>query len=174
MPKSRQYDARAEQIIRKLDLKPHPEGGFFRETYRSIGKIRPDSLDLIYTGERNHSTCIYFLLTSASFSALHRIHQDEIWHFYDGSPIHLHTLSPEGYYTKTVIGRDIDKGELPQVVVPGGTWFGATVVNEEEYSLVGCTVAPGFDFRDFEPGERTDLAGKFPEHQEIIKRLTRD
>src|ERR1035437_2266489 len=114
-----------DQIIRKLDLKPHPEGGFYRETYRSDGVINENSLSYGYHGERNLSTCIYFLLTSNAFSAFHRIRQDEIWHFYDGSPIELHSITQNGIYIKTVIGRDFDLGQVPQFVVPGGSWFAA-------------------------------------------------
>lgn len=164
---------RLDQIIRNLDLKPHPEGGFFRETYRSNGVINTDSLDSNYIGERNYSTCIYFLLTSEVFSAFHRIFQDEIWHFYDGSPIDLHIITEDGEYTKTIIGRDIDRGQIPQIVVSGGSWFAATVSNQDDYSLIGCTVSPGFDFRDFELPTRNELISKFPQHQEIITKLTR-
>lgn len=164
---------RLSQIIRTLDLQPHPEGGFFRETYRSAGLIRRDSLDSGYPGARNYSTCIYFLLTSEVFSAFHRIRQDEIWHFYDGSPIELHVISDDGRYTKTLIGRDLDQGQVPQWVVPGGAWFAATVVQQDAYALLGCTVAPGFDFLDFELPTREELTGKFPHHGGLIARLTR-
>lgn len=167
------FKSRLASVILSLNLQPHPEGGYFRETYRSSGVIRSESLGENYTGERNFSTCIYFLLTSEMFSALHRIRQDEIWHFYDGSPIELHCISPDGTYAKTVIGRDIEKGEIPQFVVPGGSWFGARVILENDYSLVGCTVAPGFDFLDFELAVRSDLTLKFPRHTEIINMLSR-
>ncbi len=135
MSKSLQCNSNIESIIRKLGLQPHPEGGFFRETYRSEGVIRSESHDALVLGERNYSTCIYFMITSEGFSAFHRIHQDEIWHFYDGSPVELHSITPEGIYKRTVIGRDIDKGEIPQFVVHGGTWFGATVINENDFFL---------------------------------------
>lgn len=164
---------RMQQIIRALDLKPHPEGGFFRETYRSAGVIQSDSLDDAYQGERSYSTCIYFLLTSEGFSAFHRIRQDEIWHFYDGSPIELHMITVDGNHSKTVIGREIEHGQVPQFVVPGGAWFAATVVNPDAYSLLGCTVAPGFDFLDFELPTRAELCGRFPQHRELIERLAR-
>jgi predicted cupin superfamily sugar epimerase len=164
---------RLHEIIHTLDLKPHPEGGFFRETYRSVGSIHQDSLDPAYQGARNYSTCIYFLLTSEVFSAFHRIRQDEIWHFYEGSPIDLHVIAEDGSYSKTVIGRDIAQGQVPQFVVPGGSWFAATVIQPEAYSLLGCTVAPGFDFLDFELPTRDALSGRFPQHQELIHGLTR-
>ena len=173
MPKFKQREFLKKQIIEKLNLQLHPEGGFFRETYRSNGLIKADNLDSRYWGERNYSTCIYYLLTSDTFSAFHRIHQDEIWHFYDGSPIELHSINMDGIYSAEVIGCDIGKGEIPQFVVQGGTWFGARVIREDDYSLLGCTVAPGFDFMDFEIGVRQDLIAKFPLHKEIITQLTR-
>jgi len=174
MPEINRINSLLAQIIQKLDLLPHPEGGFFKETYRSEGIINADSLDPIYHGERNYSTCIYFLLTSEAFSAFHRIRQDEIWHFYVGSPIYLHTISQDGVYTRTMIGSNIENGEVPQHIVSGGSWFGASVIRENDYALVGCTVAPGFDFLDFELAKRTELIAKFPQHGEIITRLTRN
>lgn len=162
------------QIIERLNLEPHPEGGYFRETYRSSGKIQQDSLGPGFEGLRNYSTCIYFLLTSNDFSAFHRIKQDEIWHFYDGSPIHLHVITPSGAYNKHLIGREMAQGETPQLVVPAGYWFAAEVPNENAYSLVGCTVSPGFDFRDFEMISRQELISLFPSHKQIISKLTRD
>ncbi|WP_250434348.1 cupin domain-containing protein [Hanstruepera flava] len=159
-------------LISKLDLKPHPEGGFFKETYRSKGVIDESHLGASYTGKRNYSTCIYFLLTSDNFSAFHRIKQDEIWHFYDGSPIDLHVISESGVYHKHVIGIDIKNGEVPQFVVPGGSWFAAEAINQNAYALIGCTVSPGFSFEDFELKSRDDLISLFPDHKEIISRLT--
>jgi predicted cupin superfamily sugar epimerase len=163
-----------EEIIRILQMQPHPEGGYFRETYRSEGVISKEELGEEYSGKRNFSTCIYFLLTSESFSAFHRIVQDEAWHFYDGCSLFLHVISPKGEYNKVIIGRNIEKGEVPQYVVPGGTWFAAEVVNEDSFSLLGCTVAPGFDFMDFEMARRAELIGLFPELREIIVRLSRE
>ena len=160
-------------IIKKLDLKPHPEGGYFKETYRSSGEIATDSLGSNYSGNRNHSTCIYFLLRSGNFSAFHKINQDEIWHFYDGSPILLHIISESGNYTKHIIGKDVCNGQSPQLIVPGNHWFAAAVINKDDYSLAGCTVSPGFDFEDFTLPKRAELLAKFPQHQQIITALTR-
>jgi len=161
-----------EELIEKLDLQPHPEGGYFKETYRSTGEIQEDSLGPGYNGKRSYSTCIYFLMTSDNFSAFHRINQDEIWHFYEGSPILLHIISEKGDYSEYRIGRGFSKGEVPQLVVPGNHWFAAEVIEKNSYSLVGCTVAPGFDFADFELPKRKELISKFPEHEELIARLT--
>lgn len=164
---------RIDKIITDLKLEPHPEGGYFRETYRSTELVAQDNLGANYVGERNFSTCIYFLLKSDLFSAFHRIQQDEIWHFYDGSPICLHMISSTGVYSFVLIGRNLEAGQIPQFVVPGGCWFAANVINEADYSLVGCTVSPGFDFRDFELAQRTDLIKLFPNHEKIIVQLTR-
>jgi len=159
-------------IIEQLDLKPHPEGGYFKETYRSIGLVNADSLDESYSGERNYSTCIYFLLTSENFSALHRIKQDEIWHFYQGSTIRLHMISNSGEHTEHLIGNNLSNGEVPQFVVPGGYWFAAEVIGEDTYALVGCTVSPGFSFEDFELQSRKELTELFPHLERTIAQLT--
>ena len=161
-----------QKIINTLNLKPHPEGGYFTETYRSVGEIKQDSLDTNYQGKRNFSTCIYFLLTSNKFSAFHRIKQDEIWHFYDGAPIKIYVISETGNISTQLIGRNFDKEEVPQFVVPGGCWFAAEVINENNYSLVGCTVSPGFSFDDFELKPRKELISLFPNLEETITKLT--
>jgi len=166
--------SRIDDIIKTLDLKPHPEGGYFRETYRSEGEILQKCLNHNFTGNRNYSTCIYFLLTSVAFSAFHKIRQDEIWHFYDGSPLQLYMISPEGKHSNAIIGKEIIKGQVPQFVVPSSTWFAASVVKKNNFALLGCTVSPGFDFSDFTLADRNNLIKSFPQHKEIITRLTRD
>ncbi len=163
-----------KEIIQHLDLKPHPEGGYYRETYRSAGEIPESSLSSNYQGIRNYSTCIYFLLSSEDFSAFHRIQQEEIWHFYSGSPIRLHTISEKGNYSEYIIGNDLKKGQTPQLVVPGKHWFAAEVIEPDTYTLVGCTVAPGFDFKDFELSSRQKMLDLFPKHHKIIIRLTHE
>ena len=162
-----------DTIIERLDLKPHPEGGYFRETYRSSGIIKQESLDDSFEGTRNYSTCIYFLLTSETFSAFHRIKQDEIWHFYEGSPIVLHTISEQGEHQKFFIGTDFSKNQTPQLVVPAKSLFAAKVLEKDSYALVGCTVSPGFDFEDFELTNQKELIAKFPQHNGLIKQFTR-
>ncbi len=162
-----------DEIIEKLQLSEHPEGGFFRETYRSSEYISSNELGPKYPGKRNYATCIYFLLTSNTFSAFHRIQQDEIWHFYQGNPISLHVISEEGTYEKITIGNDLSQNQSPQYVVPGGSWFAAEVIGENTFGLLGCTVAPGFDFMDFELPKRNLLIKKFPQHRVIVERLTR-
>lgn len=161
-----------KNLIDKLKLTPHPEGGYFRETYRGSGIISPENLGKSFGSERNFSTCIYFLLPSDSFSAFHRIKQDEIWHFYQGSPIRLHTISEQGTYESFLIGNNIMAGERPQLIVPAGYWFAAEMIEPNNFTLVGCTVSPGFSFEDFELPSREELITKFPQHQELITRLT--
>jgi len=160
-------------LITVLKLEPHPEGGFFRETYRSKEEIPEKYLAEKYVGSRNYSTCIYFLLTSDDFSAFHKINQDEIWHFYFGAPIRLHIITQDGRYSNQLIGADIPGGQTPQFVVTGGSWFAAEVEQENAYALVGCTVSPGFSFHDFTLASRSALIKMFPENKDIINRLTR-
>jgi hypothetical protein len=126
-----------------------------------------------FGGDRAFSTAIYFLLVGDDFSALHRIRQDEIFHFYDGSALLLHVIDPHGSYSMVKVGRDLSAGQLPQAVVKAGSLFGATVSDPRSYSLVGCTVAPGFDFADFEMPDREELCRQFPQHRPVIERLTR-
>lgn len=145
-----------QEIVQKLDLKPHPEGGFYAETYRSP-----------------HSTAIYFLITPGNFSALHRIKSDELWHFYLGDPITLVEMNEQGDVKKTVIGSGIEKGETPQYVVPAGAWFGSFLNEGGKFALVGCTVSPAFEFKDFELGNREELLKRYPLAKDIITRLTR-
>jgi len=163
----------AQSLITHLGLSQHPEGGYYKEVYRSEGEINAQSLGDPYQGNRNYATSIYFLLTSNAFSAFHKINQDEIWHFYQGSGIRIHSIAPTGKYTKTQLGHNFVKGETPQHIVPGGHWFAAEVIEKNSYGLVGCTVAPGFDFNDFQLAKRTDLIALFPEHKKEIIALTR-
>ncbi|MDC8003834.1 cupin domain-containing protein [Aureisphaera galaxeae] len=163
----------AQEIIQHLALQPHPEGGYFKETYRNPHQIPASELGADYSGARNYATSIYFLLTQGNFSAFHKIVQDEQWHFYDGATLWLHMISPEGEYKRIEIGRNIAAGEVPQFTVPGGYWFGAEVKEGGEFSFVGCTVAPGFDFDDFEMPSQEDLLAMYPQHENIIRKLTR-
>ena len=162
--------ATADEIIAKLSLIPHPEGGFYVEMFRSRDRVTlPDGR------ERSACTAIYYLLPTGSFSALHRVSADEVWHHYGGSPLELVTISPDGKSGSLKLGSDLAAGQLPQAVVPSGVWQGALPVKDEhfQYSLVGCTVAPGFEFEDFEMPNRTSLLRLFPEHAELITRFTR-
>lgn len=164
---------RASYLIEKLELQKHPEGGYFKEVYRSDEEISKDELPDKYQGKRNFGTSIYFLLTSDSFSAFHKINQDETWHFYEGSTIELHMINSEGIHSKVLIGSDLEKNNHLQFTVPGNVWFAAKVIEQENYSLVGCTVAPGFDFDDFSLAKRNEMTSSFQHHIEIIRQFTR-
>lgn len=145
-----------EHWIEKLGLAPHPEGGYFRETYRSA-----------------FSTAIYFLLPGDRVSALHRIKSDELWHFHAGSGLVLSIIHPSARLEQVALGPHVDDGETLQAVVPAGAWFGAAVNDRASYALVGCTVAPPFEFADFELGERARLLVLYPQHRAVIECLTR-
>ena len=163
----------AALIIKRYGLQPHPEGGFFTQTYRSPGIIPKAALPAEFSGERNFSSAIVFLLRENDFSALHRLRQDEVWHFYSGGALRLIMISPEGKFSETILGRNGKAGDVVQAVVPAGYWFGAKPAEGAIFSFVGCTVAPGFDFADFELANRTDLLERFPELETIILSFTR-
>jgi predicted cupin superfamily sugar epimerase len=165
--------ANADYWVEKLGLEVHPEGGFFKETYRSDETISEEALPHRFSGERAFSTSIFYMLNKNDISMLHRIKQDEIWHFYEGTSLTIHCLSADGAYSASVLGRDIQNGESFQVVVKGGCYFCAETNNKESFSLVGCTVAPGFDFEDFELPSRIELVGAFPQHTELINSFTK-
>lgn len=165
---------KATDWIEALQLTPHPEGGWYREIYRAEETISPEGLPARFTGGRNFSTAIYFLLTGHETSAFHRIRQDEVWHFYDGTGLTVHMIDPSGRYSAFKLGRDVSTGEQLVAVVPAGWLFGASVYKTvaDAYALVGCTVAPGFDFADFEMPSRKTLLEQYPEHRGVIERLT--
>jgi uncharacterized protein len=153
-------------------MQAHPEGGYFAETYRSAEKIPHQALPNRFKSDRSFSTGIYFLLESHHISALHRIESDEMWHFYAGCPLNVYTIDSEGVLKIIRLGNNPDNGEVFQAVVPAGVWFGSKPAEPNSYSFVGCTVAPGFDFEDFEMKNRTELLVMFPQHQAIVEILT--
>ena len=159
-------------IVKKLGLMPHPEGGFYRETYRSGNSIPQGALPKVFSGDRAYSTAIYFLIPKEGKSSFHRIKSDEAWHFYLGGPMTIVELHPNGEIEKIVLGSNISHEERLQYVVPAGVWFGAYTNPGTDYSVVGCTVAPGFDFSDFEMANREMLLKEFPDAREEIERLT--
>jgi predicted cupin superfamily sugar epimerase len=163
----------AEFWIRRLGLQPHPEGWSFAEMYRSPETISGEFLPARYGSSRNVSTAIYFLLRGTEISHLHRIRSDEIWHFYAGTRIIIHAIGPDGTYERRVLGGDAEVGTAFMTVIEREWWFGAEVEDTSSFALVGCTVAPGFDFADFEMAKRDELVKKYPQHREMIVRLTR-
>ncbi|HEX6226656.1 MAG TPA: cupin domain-containing protein [Chryseolinea sp.] len=161
----------ADYWIHHLKLHEHPEGGFYRETYRSKENIQPCGLPLRFPAPRSFSTAIYFLLRSKDRSLFHRIKSDELWHFHAGSALMLYVLHG-GTLSEFRLGNNPENGDSLQVVIPGTAWFGAKVVSPEGYTLSSCTVAPGFDFKDFELANRAKLLQEFPNHSAIIEALT--
>lgn len=162
----------AQQLISKYQLQSHPEGGYYLETYRSAEKIPIAGLPDRFAGDRSFSTAIYFLLEGNQFSAFHRIKADELWHFYAGDGLHIYVLYPDGKGEVLKLGDDIANGFSFQCTVPAGCWFASQPVNEKGFAFVGCTVAPGFDFADFELANKSSLLQQFPQHKEWIVRLT--
>lgn len=172
----------ASYWVTAFDLKPHPEGGFFAETYRAAETIPQSALSTRFPGDRSFSTAIYFLLESHHTSVLHRIRADEVWHFYAGYALEVFVIDPLGVLTVIRLGNNPDRGEVFQATVPAGCWFGAktaavtetvSTAGEPVYALVGCTVAPGFDFADFELADPDALRTAFPQHTAVIDRLSR-
>jgi uncharacterized protein len=157
--------------IDKLGLQKHPEGGYYREIYRSDEVIPQSALPKRFGGDRAISTSIYFLLESNDFSAFHRIKSEEIWHFYKGSSLTIYMISEDGILTTAILGDDIENQQSLQVIVPRNTWFAANVNNMNDYTLVGCTVAPGFDFHDFELADCNQLLISYPQQQGLIKKF---
>jgi uncharacterized protein len=163
----------AEALISFYGLQPHPEGGYYKESYRSEEPIPGDSLPGRFDGDRSFSTAIYFLLNGDNFSAFHRIKSDELWHFYSGIALNIYVIDRDGELEVTRLGNNIGNGEVFQAVVPAGCWFASEPSGKNGFSFVGCTVAPGFDFRDFELANRSDLTTTFPQHASLINRLCR-
>lgn len=163
----------AREIIERLHLVPLTiEGGYFRETYRAPLMLSAGALPTEYAGRRNASTCIYYLLTPETFSAIHRVRSDEIFHFYAGNPVEMLQLWPSGEAKVVTIHNDLATSHEPQVVVPAGVWQGCGLVPGGEWALLGCTVAPGFDYADFELGPRRDLIASYPQFGKLIAALT--
>lgn len=163
----------ATELVHAFQLLPHPEGGYYKENYRSHEEISGNALPARFSGNRSFSTAIYFLLEKGNFSAFHRIQSDECWHFYAGQTLHIHVIHPDGLYEIIRLGNNIASGEQFQAVVPAGSWFASETAEPGQFSFVGCTVAPGFDFADFELAEAAVLSIKFPMHANIIQKLCR-
>lgn len=165
----------AEEIIALLGLEPHPaEGGHYRETWRSPEQVAAEALPARYGAARSVGTAIYYLLTPDTFSHIHRLRSDEVFHFYLGDPVEMLQL-PDGEDGAVVeIGPDLTAGQRPQVLVPAGVWQGARLKPGGRFALLGCTVAPGFEFADYEHGQRTALLQSWGDHADLIEALTHD
>ncbi len=156
----------AQQWIERLQMQPHPEGGYYQETYKSSGSITKLN--------RSYATGIYYLLLEDAFSAFHRIKSDEMWHFYVGETLEIAVLYPDGLLKIHRLGPNWEQGDRFQLVVPANHWFASRVADTTTYALVGCTVSPGFDFRDFEMADQEKLLDEFPQHEAVIRELTRE
>jgi predicted cupin superfamily sugar epimerase len=162
----------ADEVIRLLALQPHPvEGGYFRETYRSSATLPASALPA-HDADRSVSTAIYYLLKPGHVSELHVLPGDEVFHFYLGSPVKMLQLWPDGSGREMILGPDLAAGQVPQVVVPGGVWQGTRLLGEGGFALLGCTVAPGFDYADYRSASRLELTAKWPAFAEEIAKLT--
>ncbi len=163
-----------DKIKSALKLAPHIEGGFFKETYRSDETLSSTALPDRYSGDRNIGTAIYYMITPDAFSAIHRIKSDEIYHFYSGDPVEILLLFPDGTGQTLILGPEILNGMRPQILAPRGVWQGLRLLKRGSYSLMGTTVAPGFDYSDFETGKRDELLKDYPDFHELILALTRE
>jgi predicted cupin superfamily sugar epimerase len=166
-----------DHLIEHYGLLPHPEGGWFKETYRSSETISADGLPSRFTGDHSFSTAILFLLEKGNFSGFHRIKSDECWHFYTGQTLLVYVLHEGNGGRLEVIrlGNNYKEGEeVFQYVVPAGCWFASVPAETSEFSFLGCTVSPGFDFSDFELAKADDLVASFPQYEEVIRPLCRN
>lgn len=167
------HSSPANDWITKLQLQKHIEGGWYKEAYRSPLLLRPEMAPDIVNGDRSICTHIYFLLQQHEFSALHRIGSDELWHFYDGDTLVVYELDTSGVLTEHLLGNDPGAGLLPFCMIRKGSWFGSRLAPGGRFALVGCTVAPGFDFADFELAKAAELSREFPMHTNLIASLCR-
>ena len=165
----------AENVKKLLQLRPHPrEGGWFRQTYVAHESVPPELFsDGRYDGSRRSSTAIYYLLEPDTFSEMHRLRSDEIFHFYAGGAVEMLQLMPGGIGRTVVIGNDLLCGQQPQVLVERGVWQGSRLISGASWALLGCTVAPGFEYEDYDSGSRSELTAQWPEFAELIALLTR-
>ena len=160
-------------LIQRYGLEPHPEGGWYQQTYKCNEQIAAEALPKRFIASRVFSTAIYFLLEKGNFSAFHRIKSDECWHFYAGDPLLIYIIELNGELKVISLGSDHEKGQSFQYVVPANCWFASRPAPESEYCFVGCTVSPGFEFEDLELADATELSVVYPRHKSIIKELCR-
>jgi predicted cupin superfamily sugar epimerase len=161
----------SQYYVSKLGLEPHPEGGYYKRTFESGERASDQELTVDFEGKRKLYTSIYFLLTSNDVSHFHRLKSDELWYYHAGSPLTIHVIDENGEYKEMKLGLDLDKGEVPQALVPKNSIFGSSVMDKDTFSLVGCMVSPGFEFQDFELFTQDDLLSKYPKYKDIIMKL---
>jgi len=162
----------AQYWIKKLELSKHPEGGYYKEVYRSVETLEKQCLPDRFKNKRCFATSIYFLIESGDYSRFHRIKSDELWHFYEGCSLEIHTLERDGHLSTIKLGKDIQNGESFLAVIPSGVWTAACPVEETSYTLFACTAAPGFEFDDFDLAERDALVAEFPDQKDLIHKMT--
>jgi hypothetical protein len=160
-----------QALIGHYQMQPHPEGGYYVQTYRSPEMLHEECLPIRFPGQRCFSTAILFLLPGSEFSAFHRLKSDELWHFHSGSPLNIYVISPEGGFSLITLGPRFDQGHEFQAVVRAGHWFASAPSDPYGFSFVGCTVSPGFDFEDFEMAMAESLTAEYPQHEELIRRF---
>lgn len=160
----------ADDLIEHFSLLKHPEGGYYREVYRSEKTL--NNLPSPFNGSRNYLTSIYFMLKSEDKSLFHRLSADEIWYFHLGTALKFYLLDPEGNLKTFILGSDFRKGEMLQVIAPANHYMAAEVIEEDSFTFISCAVAPGFDFVDFEMGDKKSMTQDYPSHAEIIDRFT--
>lgn len=166
---NQQHDA--QYYVSRLGLEPHPEGGYYKRTFESEEQTSDQELSVQFEGTRKLYTSIYFLLGSKDISHLHRLKSDELWYYHAGSALTIHVIDENGEYKEYKLGTNLDEGEVPQVLVPKNSIFGSSVMKEDTFSLVGCMVSPGFEFRDFELFTQAELLSKYPQHKDVIMKL---
>lgn len=163
----------AAELIKHHSLVQHPEGGWYKETYRSREIVPSNALPERFTGSRSLSTAIFFLLEKGDYSAFHKIKSDECWHFYAGQTLLIHVIDADGKMEIIRLGNNTAKGDVFQYMVPAGCWFASIPAEESAFSFVGCTVSPGFDFDDFEMAAYSELSEEYPQHADLLKMLCR-
>ncbi|HLP51181.1 MAG TPA: cupin domain-containing protein [Chitinophagales bacterium] len=163
----------AQYFVDRYRMQLHPEGGWFKETYRSDEIILKEHLPNRFSDGRSFCTGIYFLLEGEQFSGFHRIKSDEMWHFYAGGPLHVYVIDEHGELEVIKLGNNPDNGEVFQAVVKAGCWFASQPAQQHSFCFVGCTVAPGFDFADFELAKASILSELYPQHNPLIQKLCR-
>ena len=163
----------AEYWIRHLKLEQHPEGGYYTRVYSSDLQIKQNTLPKNFYDDRPICTHIYYLLTQKEFSAFHRIQSDELWHFYDGDGLKIYEIAKDASLIEHKLGLDLESGQLPFCIIKAGNWFAADLMWNSKYSLVGCSVSPGFDFAEFEMAEKEKLITQYPEYKDLIRRFTK-